>query len=203
MKEIPFEPLVFVWDTVARSMFAALVTILSELAETIFKVFDAFDSPAPAVIDACISEYVVPSLVNCQVSDVSFHLMETSLELPLSTVTLAFSVGAPDAPEFNFIALSSTKSVDVFTVIIFPVTDKFPPTDKSFVIEALLADAFPLTVSELSVPTLVRLDTRTFELKVEPTNVFALAWAVVVPVTEILPLMVKSPLTETFPSSRY
>ena len=71
-------------------MFPALTFILEELAETTLIVLADFESPAPAVIEACTSAKVVPSFVNCQASVVSFHLMETLSLDPLSTSITPF-----------------------------------------------------------------------------------------------------------------
>lgn len=188
-------------------MFPAPTFILEELAETTFIVLAVLERPAPAVTEACTSAKVVPSFVSCQASVVSFHLIETLSLDPLSTSITPFSDGTPDAVELMTILLSSTINVVVLTVIIFPVTERLPPTLRLFVMLALFAVTFadmvadPETAREDKVPTDVRLEFKTVDLSVVPVKVFALAEAIVVPVTVRFPVRARFPAITVLPST--
>jgi hypothetical protein len=118
-----------------------------------------------------------------------------------------FSLGTPDAVELIIILLSSTIKVVVFTVIIFPVTERLPPTLKLLLTVALFAVTFadmvadPETARDDKVPTDVRLEFTTVDLRVVPVRVFALAEAIVVPVTVKFPVRARLPAITVLPST--
>lgn len=68
----------------------------------------------------CSLKYWVPSAVTSQTSFVSFHLRNTSEEVPLSTLKEPFKVGTPDVFAFTVIVESLTESVFEFTVVVVP-----------------------------------------------------------------------------------
>ena len=76
------------------------------------------------------SLYVEPLLVNSHLSDVSFHLIATFVEVPRSISMPAFSVGEPVTLLFRITMLSSTVNVSVFIDVVVPETVKLPVTTR-------------------------------------------------------------------------
>ena len=74
--------------------------------------------------------YAEPSFENCHLSEVSFHLNDVLVDVPLSTSIPAFALGVPVSLLFNTIRLSSTVSVSVFKIVCEPFTVKLPSTTK-------------------------------------------------------------------------
>ena len=93
------------------------------------------------------------------------------------------------------------------TVIILPVTERLPPTVRLLVIVALFAVTFavivaePETAREDNVPTDVRLEFKTVDFRVVPVKVFALAEAIVVPVTVRSPVRARLPAITVSPET--
>jgi len=69
--------------------------------------------------------------VNCQVSDVSFHIIETLLKSPRSTSIPALVEGVAAELVFKTTTLSSTKSSVVLICVVVPETVKSPVTIRS------------------------------------------------------------------------
>ena len=86
--------------------------------------------------------YVVPSLVVCHVSVVSFHLNATFVDVPRSISIPAFSLGVPVTSLFNImmlsfivvfvvcIAVALPLTVRLPVIVVFPVIVALPPTAK-------------------------------------------------------------------------
>lgn len=83
-----------------------------------------------SVLDAMF-RYVVPSLLNCHLSVVSFQRSSTLFEVPRLISMPASADGEPVTLELSRILLSSTAKVSVLRVVVLPCTVRLPETVRS------------------------------------------------------------------------
>ena len=88
--------------------------------------------------------------MSVQLSFVSFQRISTSVPSPRSTRMPASAVGVPVKSVLRLILLSTIFTCVVLTELIVPVTSKFPPIVRLFVIVTSLGSE--IVTAEFSVP---------------------------------------------------